>query len=668
MLAPFSRATGISLGGAFALSLVVWLSACTTAVIDHQPIPCGPETCDGCCSASGLCLKGTSPFACGEGGLACSRCGPSESCSAGVCGSSPDPDSDGGVSSACGPSTCAGCCQNGECIDLRVQTAPACGLGGGACSACEGDDVCVLGACERVSGCRLVLNRGTGVIDFGVTTVGTDWGVRFELENEGIETCEVSAPAWISGADTRAFHFSGDALTSFSIPPGGRSQFTVSFSPYVVHDWEPEKNAFTFVVSDRAPSQCANPTPGCRHIPVRGSAIPSNLPPVWSVLPGTLELGDVAVGCDSVRRAAMVVNVSPEPIRIENAAVYGAGLALTDSRGLPIDFTQGLVIPGWGTARLYVTFSPQAEGAVQGRLKVLVGNDERNFPVRATAVRSAPLTFRTVQQPPGDLDLLFVVHTGKEMEWIQSELRAAAPEIVARLTAATGTFHAGVFNTDATRDTSGSLQGSPRFVVPGQNASLALERNLGVGTGGSTPDQSLEALRLALIPPNVNSANAGFLRDQSRLAVVVVTNADERSGAAVDDYRHALYGAKGGGIAGAQRARIFGLTTADACASGDRYGELLTSATGGCHVISPGTIGAALNDILDQVLQPRNTFILPGPMADLMSVRVDGVEVPRGTGFVDDPWIGMIRFLPGYVPEQGQQIDITWSPHCRPNP
>lgn len=666
MLTPSSTALGTRLGGALALSLVLWGSACSTAIIEHPVIPCGPETCDGCCSASGQCRPGTSPFACGGEGAACDRCGPSETCTAGACVASVEGEPDAGAGLGCGPSTCRGCCQNNECIDPGFQSAEACGSNGGACVGCVQGDVCVLGACERASECRLVLKQEAG-IDFGRATVGTEWDVRFELENRGTESCKVSPPAWISGTDTRAFSFKGaEAFTPFTLAPGGRSHFTVTFSPRVSKVWEPDQNAFTFVVDDRAPSRCARLEPGCRHISVTGVGSPSDLPPLWSVLPGAIDFGEVSLGCESIRRAAMVVNVSPEPLRIENAGIVnGSGFLLTDSRGTPIALP--LQIPAWGTARLYVRFAPQATGAVTGRLRVLVGNDQRDLPLSATGVTSAPLTYTTVQQPPGDVDLLFVVHTGKEMDGIQSELRAAAPDVIARLASADGSFHVGVISSDASRSTSGRLYGSPKFVVPGPQASAELERNLDVGSGWSLPDQSLESLRVALIPPNSTTANAGFLRANSRLGVIVISNADERSGAPVDHYLHALYGAKGGGILGAQRAHLYGLTTAESCESGDRYAELLHSSTRNCYLLSPGSVRPALDEILEDLLQVQTGFMVSSAIGEVLSVQVDGVPVPASGYELEDSSSGMIRFRPGFVPEQGQQIEITWSPICQPN-
>lgn len=47
--------------------------------------PCGPESCDGCCSDTGDCLAGTAVFECGAGGAACEACAANQVCRAGAC-------------------------------------------------------------------------------------------------------------------------------------------------------------------------------------------------------------------------------------------------------------------------------------------------------------------------------------------------------------------------------------------------------------------------------------------------------------------------------------------------------------------------------------------------------------------------------------------------------
>lgn len=46
---------------------------------------CGPSTCSGCCDANGECLAGNAVFDCGAGGVMCMACQPNEVCRTGAC-------------------------------------------------------------------------------------------------------------------------------------------------------------------------------------------------------------------------------------------------------------------------------------------------------------------------------------------------------------------------------------------------------------------------------------------------------------------------------------------------------------------------------------------------------------------------------------------------------
>ena len=105
--------------------------------------PCGPDTCAGCCSATGECLAGASDAAaCGENGAACAACGPAKACSAGKC-----------VAATC-DATCNGCCKpDGSCVPYAGEAGSGrskatCGARGSQCVACAGDGECDEGACR----------------------------------------------------------------------------------------------------------------------------------------------------------------------------------------------------------------------------------------------------------------------------------------------------------------------------------------------------------------------------------------------------------------------------------------------------------------------------------------------------------------------------------------
>lgn len=60
------------------------LASCGVAV--QAGTACGPASCSGCCNASGQCVTGVEPAACGLQGQQCERCAAGLSCNSGQCG------------------------------------------------------------------------------------------------------------------------------------------------------------------------------------------------------------------------------------------------------------------------------------------------------------------------------------------------------------------------------------------------------------------------------------------------------------------------------------------------------------------------------------------------------------------------------------------------------
>jgi hypothetical protein len=76
---------------------------------------------------------------CGSNGATCAGCTGTQTCQAGTCAAPP-----------CLPSNCAGCCSNGTCIPVALQSSGQCGTGAAACVACNTNFTCQSGSCLPV--------------------------------------------------------------------------------------------------------------------------------------------------------------------------------------------------------------------------------------------------------------------------------------------------------------------------------------------------------------------------------------------------------------------------------------------------------------------------------------------------------------------------------------
>lgn len=96
-------------------------------------------------------------------------------------------------------------------------------------------------------------------------------------------------------------------------------------------------------------------------------------------------------------------------------------------------------------------------------------------------------------------------------------------------------YHVGVINSSAASpfgggDGGGKLFGDPKYVDRTTPDGLdKLEKNLIVGTSGDAREIFFDPLHLALTEPLLNGYNDGFIREDSYLAIIFVTDTDDQS-------------------------------------------------------------------------------------------------------------------------------------------
>lgn len=99
-----------------------------------KAVPCGPGACDGCCTASGTCVFGSSDTACGQSGDPCVSCAAkgvsciNRSCCQPSCSGKPCGSSDG----------CGGTCKAGSGCCSPSCSGKACGDPDGCGGTCSG--------------------------------------------------------------------------------------------------------------------------------------------------------------------------------------------------------------------------------------------------------------------------------------------------------------------------------------------------------------------------------------------------------------------------------------------------------------------------------------------------------------------------------------------------
>ncbi len=136
------------------------------------------------------------------------------------------------------------------------------------------------------------------------------------------------------------------------------------------------------------------------------------------------------------------------------------------------------------------------------------------------------------QEPPADVDILWVVDNSPSMQQEQEEVGRRFAEFIGHLEDTNIDFHIGVITTDMDDDTDGRavLLGDPPVLssnVPDYD--LEFNERVQVGIDGSDQERGLEAAYQALTEPMISDANDGFLRRDAVLSIIFVSDENDCS-------------------------------------------------------------------------------------------------------------------------------------------
>src|SRR5581483_10698562 len=270
--------------------------------------------------------------------------------------------------------------------------------------------------------------------------------------------------------------------------------------------------------------------------------------------PRQWNFGTVREGCGSATTVFDVYNACEQPVQVEDFAMRDpAGEAAGGPdcpgpnacpefllAGAP-SFTAGTVFqPGATTPNTFaITYHPINPGADMGTfvLSVLQNGAPLDYLVqlRGNGDTMGLNVDTFVQQPRPKADLLFVIDNSCSMADKQDAVEQKLDSFFGSIVDAGVDFHAGVIDTDymCGMRTGGELHGdasNPTVLTastPGVEALFA--NKVKVGMMGCNNAAGAEAATRALTVPLVTNANAGFLRTDAVLAIIVVSDAADAS-------------------------------------------------------------------------------------------------------------------------------------------
>jgi hypothetical protein len=431
-----------------------------------------------------------------------------------------------------------------------------------------------------------------------------------------------------------------------------------------------------------------------------------------AVTPDPLDFGTVQLGCSAPERTLTLYNVCTASLTInsftmQNPAGLPFGHGCTTVGGCPeFTLTQAPSVPTGGLAMapgaspltFRARYHPLDVGVDSGAVAINV--TQNGQPVTylvALSGRGEQVGLQTdtfLQSQQSKADILLVVDDSGSMSDKQQSLANNFTSFIQAATAGNVDYHIGVTTTTSDCSANSGCLGSVaaggalaldattsvRYITP-QTPGVAsvFSRLVRVGVNGAGVEMGLEGAVAALTPPRVANENAGFLRSDASLSVVVITDASDQSPQPVSYYQDRLVNVKGVGQLSKFTFSNIGpygpvpSPTApclyDQDSDPSRYQAIVTATSGVTDEICSANWSAMLLTLGRTAAGFRTEFYLRNT-PDLtaghpLTVKVNGVVVPSGSStWTYDNAANSINFTPTSTPPPGQALEVTYSTIC----
>lgn len=572
---------------------------------------------------------------------------------------------------------------------------------------------------QQLPPCNFVASPAAG--NFGLVTPGVRKDLPITITNTSVtagEVCYLSGIELGAGSDL-AYSIVGGNIVDKELQPQESFQVVVRVEPTgtTPTTLTPLTGQLVFNSSSAARPQVS--------IPLTAYIGPSCL----TVTPDPMDFGTVRVGCSSRSRDFTVYNTCSAAITIRGFSMQApAGqppggpqcpgmtacpeFRLTSTPSVP---TAGLTLnPGGAGLSFQAAYRPLDVGSDTGAVAIDALQNGQSITYLVGLQGRGDTTGVQVDTYTQDLqpkaDILLVVDDSCSMQDKQTALANNFNSFIQYAVAANVDYQIGVTTTSESeqdcvpgfgcvavnskgpagklvRDTSTGL----KFVKPTTPAvSSVFGRLVNVGTNGASTETALATSVLALTPPVISSDNAGFLRTDANLAVVVISDASDQSTQPVTYYQNLLVNVKG-----FQRLSYFtfsaitprassapgGCTYDETGANSSRYDPVVQYTSGVADEICNTNWASTLQNLGRTAFGYRTQFYLnntPDTAMTQVTVRVSGQSLPSGcpgtantcaTGVTCSNWCfdtasNSIKFASTATPQPGVPLEIQYTQAC----
>lgn len=283
------------------------------------------------------------------------------------------------------------------------------------------------------------------------------------------------------------------------------------------------------------------------------------------------------------------------------------------------------------------------------------------------------------------IDILWVIDNSGSMLTKQQNLATSFASFITLLSNKNYDFRMAIVTSDTYATglggQDGNFQGVPTVISNSTvNFSNVFSTNVVVGATGAADAKVLDAINLSLSAGKLAGANAGFLRADAHLAVIVLSDADDNDSTAtvastkafLDGLKPAVTDSASGrsrqmytvhGVIDNQASP--GPTPCIGSEDGIKFRQLANLANGNLMDICAANFGPGLENLAQEIAQFISKVLLKRqPQTDTINVFINGSAVPQnatnGWSYVSSE--NSIVFNGTYIPADSDTISVTYIP------
>ncbi len=528
-------------------------------------------------------------------------------------------------------------------------------------------------------------------LQFGVVQRGRSERLSFSLRNVGVSQCAVGKIE-VDPNGSPAFTLPDGPVYGQLLDPGAQLVTNVDFSP-PGSDASGTDYAGAIDVgldSNQAPTQAL-------LLSGRGAEV------CLSITPTGVDFGVVKPDCETNDRKFTLYNACQTPVNVTSIAPGQASDEFRVLTGRLIDQAHPLTLAPQADFDFTARYRPANVGLDTGTIEVytdqtVTGNPPQPYvlTLQGTGEEDARVTEDFTQAHQRKADILFVVDDSGSMDNKQVALATNFSSFMTFALDQQIDYHVAVTTTgvDDTPPYGGSVYCEDNNAANGQFMPLGAQdrivtpelpdplgtfaRNIHVGAYGCPTEQGLEGMYAALSDPNVNGVDAGFLRPDAYLSVIIVSDAEDQSLRPLNFYSNFIENVKG--PRGANLVSVSAIVNTDQSicdanhiavdpqASGDvRYAPIVQQTGGVLESICTEDWSTSLQKLGLIAFGYKSRFILSSdPDPATLTVSINGTDVPAGPLWSYTADTRSVDFLPTAIPPPGSQIEVSYAVACNP--